>query len=185
MELTIPPSSVETELFHQSAEEAYESAVHNVLSPEGHRAVWREYIDYLRSKGVRTAEGFKKLLDIVQRCVLDVDWRHTVPPRRSSARGGEHSAPSLASNIGPPKEGEKLSPPTTDIGPPDDSKEDQSDIGPPDNQGGQTSSNIRTPTNPCPPNLSTKVGGSPPSTSSAGESEERTYEDYSFHNQVR
>lgn len=67
------------ELFHQSAEEAYESALHNVLSREGHKDIWREYIYYVRSKSVETAQGWRLLLNCVQRCVLDVEWSHTMP----------------------------------------------------------------------------------------------------------
>lgn len=78
MELTVPPSSTATpgaELFHPSAEEAYESALHaSRLSATGHRAIWREYILYMRAKGVETAQGFKRVLNCVQRCVVDVPW---------------------------------------------------------------------------------------------------------------
>ena len=73
----MPPSSPATpgaELFHPSAEEAYESALHTVQSAEGHQAIWREYILYVRAKGVETTQGFRRLMNCVQRCVLDVPW---------------------------------------------------------------------------------------------------------------
>ena len=90
VEVTIPPSSASgRELFHQSAEDAYESALHHVLSPEAHKDVWREYIYYVRSKGVKSAQGFRKLRDCVQRCVLDVTWKHPMPrPQQQAVEAG-------------------------------------------------------------------------------------------------
>lgn len=80
MELTIPPSCGKgAELFHQSAEEAYESALHHVLSREGHKDIWREYVYYVRSRSVTTVQGWSMLLDCVQRCVMDVEWSHSMP----------------------------------------------------------------------------------------------------------
>lgn len=43
-------------------------------SAYGHMAIWREYILYMRAKGMETAQGFRRLLNCVQRCVMDVPW---------------------------------------------------------------------------------------------------------------
>lgn len=76
---TPPPSSTGAELFHQSAEEAYESALLNVRNMESHKTVWREYIHYLRRQGVSTAEAFRRLISCVQRCMVDVQWTYSFP----------------------------------------------------------------------------------------------------------
>ena len=74
----MPPSLSASgcELFHQSVEEAYESAIHLVHAPAGHKAIWREYVVYLKSKALSTSQGFRALVDCVQRCVMDVAWSH-------------------------------------------------------------------------------------------------------------
>lgn len=76
MELAVVPSISNTgaELFHQSAEEAYESAIHGVQSPEDHKALWKEYIFYMREKSLNGDHNdFLRLVDCVQRCLMDVD----------------------------------------------------------------------------------------------------------------
>ena len=76
VELTpVPSSSVSGgELFHQSAEDAYESAVHTVCSPDDHMNLWREYISYMRSKVVcGEPADLQRLLDCLHRCLMDVD----------------------------------------------------------------------------------------------------------------
>ena len=72
------PAAPGAELFHRSAEEAYEAAVHSVHSLDGRKAIWREYILYLRSKGVSTVQGFRRLQSGVQRCVMNIPWTHPV-----------------------------------------------------------------------------------------------------------
>ena len=93
VELTVPPScssAMGAELFHASAEEAYESAVHSVHSADGHRAIWREYILYVRSRGIRTAQHFRTLLNCVQRCVMNVPWTRPLP--RPCGGGGPNGS---------------------------------------------------------------------------------------------
>lgn len=80
VELTIVPSTSVSggELFHQSAEEAYESGVHAVRSPEGHKTLWREYIYYMRAKVAGgSREDFQRFLDCVHRCLMDVEFTST------------------------------------------------------------------------------------------------------------
>ena len=76
VELTVVPSTSITgaELFHQSAEDAYESAIHALRSPKDHRALWKEYIFYMKAKSVNGGcDDFLRLVDCVLRCLIDVD----------------------------------------------------------------------------------------------------------------
>ena len=95
------------ELFHQSAEEAYESALHQVLSPDGHRDIWREYIYYVRSKGVETGRGWQLLLDCVQRCVLDVGCTKVMPRLPSGAISSQGAEGSPARSVVMGRQGEE------------------------------------------------------------------------------
>lgn len=96
VELTVVPSTSVSgaELFHQSAEDAYESGIHAVHSPDGHKTLWREYVYYMRAKVADgSREEFQQLLDCVHRCVMDVDCC-------SATGGGQSSAPASASATG-------------------------------------------------------------------------------------
>jgi len=76
VELCVVPSisSSGEKLFHQSAEEAYESGIHAVHSSEGQKTLWKEYIFYLRGKAESGGkEDFLRLVDGVHRCLMDVD----------------------------------------------------------------------------------------------------------------
>ena len=87
VEMTVPPSS--SSLFHDSAADAYESALHSILSQEGRKAIWREYIHYTRARVTRTGQGFKRLLDCVQRCLVDVECEYV--PLHGTESNGEDS----------------------------------------------------------------------------------------------
>lgn len=90
VELSVPPSCGNGEFFHQNAEDAYESAIHLVRSPEGHKALWREYVHYMRSKAILSSQGFKALLDCVQRCLLDVEWVYNGQDVATSDKANEN-----------------------------------------------------------------------------------------------
>lgn len=81
VEVTVAPSSSSQSssllgegLFHTGPEEAYESALHCIHSCEDRKAIWMEYIHYMRPRGMLSQVGFQRFLDCVQRCILDVDW---------------------------------------------------------------------------------------------------------------
>ena len=89
VELTVVPCTSVSggELFHQSVENAYESAVHAVRSPEGHKTLWREYIYYMRGRvATGNQEDFQRFLDCVHRCLLDVECSSTTSSRQSASQ---------------------------------------------------------------------------------------------------
>ncbi len=94
VELTVAPTANTSgaELYHQNAEEAYEAAIHAVTSSEGHKAIWKEYVLYMKAKAVTgSCKEFLRLVDCVQRCVMDVSDSADEESSTNSQRCSDYS----------------------------------------------------------------------------------------------
>ena len=67
-------SSLSGEFYHQTAVDAYESAVHSLLDRDSTIAVWKEYLSHLRSISSNSTESLSQHFSCTRRCLQAVEF---------------------------------------------------------------------------------------------------------------
>ncbi len=74
MEL-VEPSLDDTEYFHRSTVDAFESAVHSLIDRQNSVLLWREYLLHLRLRATQSYENLSSYFSCTKRCLQAVDYR--------------------------------------------------------------------------------------------------------------